>query len=171
MSYAPIVSSVIRESSSLVYTFLRYNNLYGSHHLKFYSNYNFDILFFVRSVRLYYGFNFPFDNFIRVWYVLSPLSSASSSSLSFFCGCIRVYQWSVQEPLSPRLATVYSPVDHRCSLSVLFLFSLAPNFCVFNNNNNYSVRRGTEQARTSQEWLFSFLPTLTTLVQKYEVPN
>ena len=49
----------------LVYTFLGYNNLYGSHHLKFYSNYDFDILFFVRSVRLYYGFNSPFENFIR----------------------------------------------------------------------------------------------------------
>ena len=47
-----------------------------------------------------------------------------------------MYQWSVQEPLSPRLATGYSPVDHWCSLSVLFLFSLAPNFGVFNNNNN-----------------------------------
>ena len=73
-----------------------------------------------------------------MWYVLSPLSSASSSSLYFFnifynsCGCIRVYQWSVQEPLSPRLATGYSPVDHWCSLS----FFLAPNFGVFNNNNN-----------------------------------
>ena len=52
----------------------------------------------------------------------------------YSCGCIRVYQWSVQEPLSPRLATGYSPVDHWCSLSVLFLFSLAPNFGVFNNN-------------------------------------
>ena len=79
-----------------------------------------------------------------MWYILSPLFSASSSSLSFIlfyfnfysCGCIRVYQWSVQEPLSPRLATGYSPVDHWCSLSVLFLFSLAPNFGVFNNNNN-----------------------------------
>ena len=30
LSYAPIVSSIIRESSSLVYTFLGYNNLYGS---------------------------------------------------------------------------------------------------------------------------------------------
>ena len=65
LSYAPIVSSIIRESSSLVYTFLGYNNLYGSHHLKFYSNYDFDISFFVRSVRLYYGFNSPFENFIR----------------------------------------------------------------------------------------------------------
>ena len=76
-----------------------------------------------------------------MWYVLSPLSFASSSSLSFFfcffpCGCIRVYQWSVQEPLSPRLATGYSPVDHWCSLSVLSHFPLAPNFGVFNNNNN-----------------------------------
>ena len=44
-----------------------------------------------------------------------------------------MYQWSVQEPLSPQLAT---GVDHWCSLSVLFLFSLAPNFGVFNNNNN-----------------------------------
>ena len=65
LSYAPIVSSIIHESSTLVYTFLGYNNLYGSHHLKFYSNYDFDISFFVRSVRLYYGFNSPFENFIR----------------------------------------------------------------------------------------------------------
>ena len=63
LSYAPIVYSIIRESSSLVYTFLGYN-LYGSHHLKFYSNYDFDISFFVRSVRLYYGFNSPFENFM-----------------------------------------------------------------------------------------------------------
>ena len=46
-----------------------------------------------------------------------------------------MYQWSVQEPLSPRLATGYSPVDHWCSLSVLFLFSLAPNFGVFSIND------------------------------------
>ena len=38
-----------------------------------------------------------------------------------------IYQWSVQEPLSPRLATGYNPVDHWCSLSALFIFSLAPN--------------------------------------------
>ena len=49
----------------LSYTFLGYNNLYGSYHLKFYSNYDFDISFFVRSVRLYYGFNSPFENFVR----------------------------------------------------------------------------------------------------------
>ena len=107
LSYAPIVSSIIRESSSLVYTFLGYNNLYGSHHLKFYSNYDFDISFFVRSVRLYYGFNSLFENFIRdvvcsylALYLLHHLLLFPFFYFYFFnisCGCIRVYQWSVQE--------------------------------------------------------------------------
>ena len=64
-----------------------------------------------------------------------------------------MYQWSVQEPLSPRLATGYSPVDHWCSLSVLFLFSLAPNFGVFNNNNknnNNNTVKGAEVSASNR---------------------
>ena len=50
-------------------------------------------------------------------------------------------QWSVQEPLSPRLATANSPVGHwppLLSVSFPEYFSfIAPNLvCVINNNNN-----------------------------------
>ena len=46
-----------------------------------------------------------------------------------------VVQWSVQEPLSPRLATGYSPEGHWFTCH-LHPFHSAPVFGVYNNNDN-----------------------------------
>ena len=84
LSYAPIVSSIICESSSLVYTFLGYNNLLVVIIL------NFTVIMISIYRSLLGQFNYTMDSTLHLrtlfvmWYVLSPLSSASSSSLSFF---------------------------------------------------------------------------------------
>ena len=82
LSYAPIVSSIIRESSTLdVYTILTYTVVITL---------NFTVIMISIYRSLLGQLDYIIDSTLHLrssfmmWYVLSPLSYASSSSLSFF---------------------------------------------------------------------------------------
>ena len=108
LSHVPIVSSVIHLSSLLAYNFLRYNNIYGNYHVK--------PLFHISWTKLWTLLPLLRTTFMNCHAHSHNIISLSFSFILYSCGCLG--QWSVQEPLSSRLATGYSPVGHWSPLSM-----------------------------------------------------
>ena len=64
VSTSCVISRILSLSSLLAYTFTGYNFMYGSHHLKNYSDLDWNISTSIRSIRQVIGSFSPFENLI-----------------------------------------------------------------------------------------------------------